>query len=105
MLFTFRAISWTERLTGDDTTNSHPSFVGKKIQQAFFHSSRLGFLTNDNVSMSQANEFYNFYHVSAMTQIASDPVDLSTSSIRPTLLTGVLPTAQGLILFSKNQQS
>ena len=102
--FTFKAISWTERLTGDDTTNSHPSFVGKKIQQAFFHSSRLGFLTNDNVSMSQANEFYNFYHVSAMTQIASDPVDLSTSSIRPTLLTGVLPTAQGLILFSKNQQ-
>ena len=102
--FTFRAIAWTARLTGDDTTNSHPSFVGKKIQQAFFHSSRLGFLVDDNVSMSQANEFFNFYHVSAMTQIASDPVDLSTSSIRPTLLTGVLPTAQGLILFSKNQQ-
>ena len=102
--FTFRAITWTDRLTGDDATNSHPSFVGKKIQQAFFHSSRLGFLVDDNVSMSQANEFYNFYHVSAMTQIASDPVDLSTSSIRPTLLTGVLPTAQGLILFSKNQQ-
>ena len=102
--FTFRAITWTDRLTGDDATNSHPSFVGKKIQQAFFHSSRLGFLVDDNVSMSQANEFFNFYHVSAMTQIASDPVDLSTSSIRPTLLTGVLPTAQGLILFSKNQQ-
>ena len=102
--FTFKAITWTDRLTGDESTNSHPSFVGKKIQQAFFHSSRLGFLVDDNVSMSQANEFYNFYHVSAMTQIASDPVDLSTSSIRPTLLTGVLPTAQGLILFSKNQQ-
>ena len=102
--FTFKAISWTERLTGDDTTNSHPSFVGKKIQQSFFHSSRLGFLVDDHVAMSQSNEFYNFYHVSAMTQIASDPVDLSTSSIRPTLLTGVLPTAQGLILFSKNQQ-
>tara|TARA_R100000458_G_C8277617_1_gene253214 strand:- start:3444 stop:5855 length:2412 start_codon:yes stop_codon:yes gene_type:complete len=102
--FVFRPITWINRLVGDDTTNSHPSFVGKKIQQAFFHSSRLGFLVDDNVSMSQTNEFYNFYHVSAMTQIASDPVDLSTSSIRPTLLTGVLPTAQGLILFSKNQQ-
>jgi len=102
--FIFRPITWTDRLTGDDTTNSHPSFVGKKIQQAFFHSSRLGFLTSDNVSMSQANEFYNFYHVSALTAIASDPVDLNTSSIRPTLLTGVIPTAQGLILFSKNQQ-
>ena len=102
--FIFRPITWTDRLTGDDTTNSHPSFVGKKIQQSFFHSSRLGFLTNDNVSMSQANEFYNFYHVSALAAIASDPVDLNTSSIRPTLLTGVIPTAQGLILFSKNQQ-
>ena len=102
--FTFRPITWTNRLTGDDITNSHPSFVGKTIQQTFFHSSRLGFLTNDNVSMSQANEFYNFYHVSALAAVASDPVDQSTSSIRPTLLTGVIPTAQGLILFSKNQQ-
>ena len=102
--FTFRAATYTARLVGDDTTNSHPSFVGKKIQQSFFHSSRLGFLVDDNVSLSQANEFFNYYHVSARTQIASDPVDLSCSSIRPTLLTGVLPTAQGLILFSKNQQ-
>jgi len=102
--FTLREATYTARLVGDDTTNSHPSFVGKKIQQAFFHSSRLGFLVDDNVSLSQANEFFNFYHVSARTQIASDPVDLSCSSIRPTLLTGVLPTAQGLILFSKNQQ-
>ena len=102
--FTFRAATYTARLVGDDATNSHPSFVGKKIQQAFFHSSRLGFLVDDNVSLSQANEFFNYYHVSARTQIASDPVDLSCSSIRPTLLTGVLPTAQGLILFSKNQQ-
>ena len=102
--FTFKPISWTQRLVGDDSTNSHPTFVGHKIQQAFFHSSRLGFLTKDNVSMSQANEFYNFYHVSALTQIASDPVDLNTSSIRPTVLTGVIPTAQGLVLFSRNQQ-
>ncbi len=102
--FTFRAATYTARLVGDDKTNSHPSFVGKKIQQAFFHSSRLGFLVNDNVSLSQANDFFNYYHTSALTQIASDPVDLSCSSIRPTLLTGVLPTAQGLILFSKNQQ-
>ena len=102
--FTFAPATWTARLVGDDTTNSHPSFVGKKIQQGFFHSNRLGFLTSDNVSMSQANEFFNFYHISALTQTAADPVDLSTSSIRPTLLTGVIPTAQGLILFSKNQQ-
>ena len=102
--FTFRPITWTDRLVGDDTTNSHPSFNAAKIQQAFFYNNRLGFLTQDNVSMSQSGEFYNFYHISAQTVTASDPVDLSCSSIRPAVLHGIIPVASGLILFSENQQ-
>jgi len=102
--FTFQPISWEPRLVGDDTSNEHPSFVGKSIQQAFFHNNRLGFLTDDNVSMSQAGEFYNFYHASALTLVDSDPVDLSCSSLRPAVLHAVLPAAQGLVLFSTGQQ-
>ena len=102
--FTFQKIAWTARLVGDDTTNSHPSFVGEKIQQAFFHNNRLGFLSKDNVSMSQSGQFYNFYHTSAQTVTDADPVDLSCSTIRPAALHGVIPTTQGLVLFSKNQQ-
>ena len=102
--FTFKASTWINRLVGDDTTNSQPSFVGNKIQQSFFHLNRLGFVTGANVILSRTNEFYNFYANSAMTQIASDPIDLSCSTIRPTVLTGVIPQPQGLILFSKNQQ-
>ena len=102
--FTFRPITWTARLVGDDTTNSHPSFNGSKIQQAFFYNNRLGFLTQDNVSMSQSGEFYNFYHITAQTISAADPIDLSCSSIRPALLHGIIPVASGLILFSENQQ-
>ena len=60
--FQFRKITWIERLVGDDVTNAHPSFVGYKIQQSFFHTNRLGFLSEDNVSMSQSKDFYNFYH-------------------------------------------
>ena len=102
--FTFQKITWTARLVGDDNTNSHPSFVGQKIQQAFFHNNRLGFLSKDNVSMSQSAQFYNFYHTSAQTVTDADPVDLSCSTIRPAALHGVIPTTQGLVLFSKNQQ-
>jgi len=102
--FTFRPITWTARLVGDDSTNSHPSFKDAKIQQAFFYNNRLGFLTEDNVSMSQSGEFYNFYHISAQTITAADPVDLSCSSIRPAVLHGIIPVASGLILFSENQQ-
>ena len=102
--FLFQKISWTARKVGDDTTNSHPSFVGQKIEQAFFHNNRLGFLSKDNVSMSQSQDFYNFYHTSAQTVTDADPVDLSCSTIRPAALHGVIPTTQGLVLFSKNQQ-
>ena len=102
--FLFQKIAWTARKVGDDTTNSHPSFVGQKIEQSFFHNNRLGFLSKDNVSMSQSQDFYNFYHTSAQTVTDADPVDLSCSTIRPAALHGIIPTTQGLVLFSKNQQ-
>ena len=102
--FTFQKIAWTARKVGDDDTNSHPSFVGAKIEQAFFHNNRLGFLSQDNVSLSQTSDFYNFYHMSAQTVVDADPVDLSCSAIRPAALHGVIPTTQGLVLFSKSQQ-
>ena len=102
--FTFRQFTWVDREVGDDTTNSHPSFVGHKIQEAFFHNNRLGFLSNDNVSMSQAAKYFNFYHTSAQIITDADPIDLSASTIRPANLHAIIPTTQGLVLFSKNQQ-
>ena len=102
--FTFRQFTWDARTVGDDTTNSHPSFVGHKIQQAFFHNNRLGFLSNDNVSMSQSAKFFNFYHTSAQVITDADPIDLSSSTIKPANLHAIIPTTQGLVLFSSSQQ-
>jgi len=102
--FVFREIDYTDRLVGDNETNEDPSFVGNKITAGFFHNNRLGFISKDNVSMSQAGDFYNFYHTSAQTVIDSDPIDISCSSTRPTALHAVIPTAQGVVLFSEDQQ-
>ena len=102
--FTFRQFDWVDRQVGDDVTNAHPSFVGHKIQEAFFHNNRLGFLSNDNVSMSQAAKYFNFYHTSAQIITDADPIDLSASTIRPANLHAIIPSTQGLVLFSKNQQ-
>jgi hypothetical protein len=102
--FLFREIDYEDRLVGDNQTNEDPSFVGEKISGGFFHNNRLGFISKDNVSMSQAGDFYNFYHASAQTVIDSDPIDISCSSIRPTSLHAVVPTAQGVVLFSEDQQ-
>jgi hypothetical protein len=102
--FTFQKITYEDRLVGDEETNSHPSFINAKITAGFFHNNRLGFLSKDNVIMSQSGDFYNFYFKSAQTTIESDPVDISCSSIKPTALHAALPTAQGVVLFSENQQ-
>ena len=102
--FTFGPITYKARLTGDDNTNPQPSFIGKKISSTFFYSNRFGVLSEDNVILGVANDNYNFFAKSALTQIASDPIDLNVSSVRPVTLSDVLPSPQGLLLFSERQQ-
>ena len=102
--FEVQPVPWVNRVVGDDETNKHPSFVGQKINQSFFHNNRLGFLSADTVSMSQSGDFFNMYHASAQTVVDSDPIDLSANALKPVALHSVLPTTQGLVLFSANQQ-
>ncbi len=65
--FTFKELDYENRLVGDDKTNPHPSFVDQKISAGFFHNNRLGFLSQDNVIMSQSGDFFNFYFKSSQT--------------------------------------
>ena len=102
--FTFGPIAYKNRLTGDDVTNPQPSFIGKKINSTFFYSNRFGVLAEDNVIFGVANDNYNFFAKSALTQVDSDPIDLNVSSVRPVTLFDVLPSPQGLLLFSERQQ-
>jgi hypothetical protein len=113
--FTFGPITWKDRLTGDDTTNPPPSFItvndtspvtytGKKLNSTFFYSNRFGMLSEDNIILGVANDSYNLFTRSALTQIDSDPIDLNVSSVRPVVLSDVLPSPQGLLLFSERQQ-
>ena len=102
--FTFGPITYKDRLVGDDNTNPKPSFVGKKISSTFFFNNRFGVLAEDNVIFGVANDNYNFFARSALTQVDSDPIDLNVSSVRPVRLSEVLPSPQGLMLFSERQQ-
>mgnify|MGYP003145986507 CR=1 FL=1 len=102
--FTLEPITWGDRKVGDDLTNLHPSFVGKTIKKTFWHDTRLGFLSEDNVILSRAKEPYELYAVSARTHTAGDPIDVNCASTRPTKLHAVIAARQGLLLFSKNQQ-
>ena len=102
--FTFKQFEWIHIEVGADGIEDKHSSEGTKNQRARIHNNRLGFLSNDNVSMSQAAKYFNFYHTSAQIITDADPIDLSASTIRPANLHAIIPSTQGLVLFSKNQQ-
>ena len=102
--FVFQRINYVNRKTGDDLTNPHPSFVGQKITNVFGFGNRIGFLANDNITLSASSDFFNFYFRSARLIIDSDPIDLKAQSERPVRLLSTLSTPQGLLLFSNDQQ-
>jgi hypothetical protein len=113
--FTFGPSPWNDRESGDDVTNPPPSvftvdtsvtphtYTGKPITATFFYNNRLGLLSEDNVIFGVANDAYNFFGRSALTQIDSDPIDLNVSSIKPVKLVDVLPSPQGLTLFTDSR--
>ena len=102
--FTFKQISWTARLVGDDNSNPQPSFIGYPLTATFFYNNRFGALSEDNVFFGAANDSFNFFVKSALAQTDADPIDINVASVRPVVLTDVLPSPQGLLLFSARQQ-
>ena len=104
LTFAFNPITWKAREAGDDVTSPVPSFIGFPVQASFFYSNRFGLLSQDNVIFGVSNDTFNVFVKSALTQVDSDPIDLNVSSVRPVTLSDVLPSPQGLLLFSARQQ-
>jgi hypothetical protein len=105
--FSFGASPWTSRISGisgNQGTSRQPSFTGQKISNLFFYKNRLGFLSEDNVIMSQPLEFFNFWRNSSLTTTEADPIDLTASSLDDVSLFAVQPMIQGLVLFGTREQ-
>jgi len=95
---------WITRNVGDEETNPKPSFIGKKISKLLFFRNRLVMLSENNVVLSQTNDFYNFFSKSAQTVSPTDPIDIKSSSLYPTVLYDGIEVNSGLLLHSSNQQ-
>ena len=102
--FKYEPVTWIDRLVGDGTTNPLPTFVNQKISNLFFYRNRLGFLSNGNVIMSKAADYFNFFNTSAQVATDDDPIDISAVGTRPAFLNHALPTAVGLVLYGSSEQ-
>lgn len=73
-------ITWTSRLSGDETTNPRADFFGKTLTDIAFHRGRLWLAAGDVVCSSQADDLYNFWIRDWENVTDADPIQLSTSS-------------------------
>ena len=96
--------AWKERTVGDLDSSPNPSFVGSKINNVLFFRNRLGFLADDDVILSRVSEFFNFFPETATTIIDSDPIDVTASHTKVSILKHAVTMGEQLILFSDQTQ-
>lgn len=102
--FTFKPMEWEPRKVGDADGAQEPPFIGNKITSVFFYKNRLGFLSDDTVSMSQAAEYFNFWAETMTDVLDSDPIHVSAAFARVAKLNHAVPWNQKLLLFSDQDQ-
>ena len=95
---------WGERTVGDLVSSPDPSFIGKNINNIFFYRSRLGVLADDDVILTTVSEFFQFFRETVLTIVDSDPIDVSASHTKVSILKHAIPMAEQLILFSDQTQ-
>jgi len=102
--FTFSENEWASRLVGDEISAAFPSFVGKSIQDVFFHRNRLGFIADENVIFSRAGSFFNFFPETVTLVLDTDPVDVAVSHTKVAILRHALAFNTSLMLFADQAQ-
>lgn len=102
--FTFGVDVWADRIAGDSQTNQDPSFVGGKINDIFLHKGRMGFLSGENVTFSENQEFENFYRTTTVQLLDSERIDVASTTNSVSTLYAAIPYAKTLLLFSDKVQ-
>jgi hypothetical protein len=105
-------ITWTDRAAGDDDTNPAPSFVtpndpdepARYINDIFFFKNRLGLLTKDNVVLSEAGEYYNFFRTTVINLLDSALIDVAVAHQEVNDLHHAVPFQEKLLLMSPTSQ-
>ncbi len=102
--FTFSKDVWKARIAGDDNTNSDPSFIGNKLNDLFLHQGRMGFLSGENIILSESSEFENYYRTTTVQLLDTERIDVASTTNRISTLYHAIPYNKTLLLFSDRVQ-
>ena len=96
--------AWGLRTVGDTDSSPDPSFIGKKINDIFFHRNRLGFIADENVIMSRSGEFFHFFAETVTQTLDTDVVDVASTAKKVSILRHAIPFDEDLLLMSDQTQ-
>lgn len=102
--FDFNWHEWLPRKAGDETTSTMPSIVNSQITDVFFWRNRLGFLSGENVVLSRTGRYFDFFPPSVANLSDDDPIDVSISHNRVSVLKYAVPFSEELLLWSDEAQ-
>jgi hypothetical protein len=102
--FSLKQLTWAERAAGNDQSNPFPSFVNNTINDVFLFRNRLGFLSGENVILSEAGEYFNFFRTTTAALLDSAPIDVTASTNKVSTLRSALPYNEKLLVFSDQTQ-
>ena len=97
-------VTWADSLVGDAETNSDPTFVNNKINSMFVYKGRMGFLTDENLVMSEVSDFTNFYRTTVTQLLDTERIDIASTTNDVNILRHAVAFGNSLVLFSDKQQ-
>lgn len=100
----YSSFKWAERIVGDEDTNSDPTFVGDKIVNMVLFKNRLGFLSGENIILSEVSEFFNFWKTTMVSVPDGDPIDVASNSSKIAVMKSALVFNTELLLFTESSQ-
>jgi len=112
--FTFKEFDYYDRDKGDDLSNSMPSFVSftddagnyhaRTIEDVFFYRNRLGFISGDNIIMSETGIYENFFRTTVTDLLDTDPIDVAVDTNSVANLKYAVPFNENLVVFGTHAQ-
>ncbi len=102
--WTFKRHTWVNRAVGDTESARNPSFEGTKINDIFVYNNRLGILADENIILSEVDNYENFYRTTTAQLLDSDPIDLAVLHNNVDILHHAVAYNRDLLLMSERNQ-
>jgi hypothetical protein len=102
--WTFKRHVWKGRSVGDTESARNPSFAGTTINDIFVFTNRLGILADENICLSESDNFENFYRSTTAQLLDSDVIDVAVLHNNVDIIYHAIPFNRDLLLMSEKNQ-